>query len=114
MSHEQSDRSNACVLPEKDQKGEQRGEEVTWTTDRHNYQLKTFSLRVRFHTTFTYKFFWAWEIKELDEAEVVSGHQVEASVGNTGTVNVRFLSVTRPNAENLVTQDARNTKQKTA
>ncbi len=99
MSREQSDRSNACVLPVKDQKEVQRGEEVTWWTE------------IRLKDTFTYKFFRAREIKELDEAEVVSGHQVEASVGNTSTVNIRLLGVTRPNADNLVTQDAGKTTQ---
>lgn len=59
---------------------------------------------------FTYKFFGAGEIKQLDEAEVVSCHQVDAGTGNTSAVNVRLLSVTRPNTENLVTQDARETK----
>lgn len=32
-------------------------------------------------------------------------------MGNTSTVNVRFLSVPRPNAENLVSQDAGETEQ---
>ena len=34
-------------------------------------------------------------------------------MGNTSAVNVRLLSVTRPDTENLVTQDARGTKHNT-
>lgn len=58
---------------------------------------------------FTYEFFGAGKLKEFDEAEVVSCHQVDTGVGNTSTVNVSLLSVTRPNAENLIAQDARKT-----
>ena len=61
---------------------------------------------------FTYKLVSAGEIKELDEAEVVSGHQVEAGMRNTSTVNIGLVSITRPNAENLVTKDAEELIQK--
>lgn len=62
------------------------------------------------HNEVTHKLLGAGEVKQLDEAEVVSGHQVEAGVRNTSTVDVGLLGVTRPNAENLVTQDAMETK----
>lgn len=55
---------------------------------------------------FTYKLFSTGEIEELDEAEVVSGHRVEAGVRDAGTVDVGLLGVTRPNAEDLVPHDA--------
>lgn len=56
-------------------------------------------------TRLTYKFLCAGEVKKLDEAEVVSSNQAEASVRNTSAVYVGFFSVPRPNSENLVTQD---------
>lgn len=58
----------------------------------------------------TYKFFSAGEVEELDEPEVISGHHVDSSVRNTGTVNVGLLGVTRPNANNLVPHDATKTE----
>ena len=62
---------------------------------------------------FTYKFFGAGEVKELDETKVIACHQVDAGVGNTSTVHIRLFSVTRPDPENLVPQDAgkKNTDQ---
>lgn len=85
----------------------QRVEEVTLWTEVNKHKCKRQS---SYLTKFTYKFFWAGEVKELDEAEVVSSHQVEAGVRNTSTVNVGFLSISRPNTQNLVAQDAGNTK----
>lgn len=54
---------------------------------------------------FTYKFLSAGEVEELDETKVVSSHQAEAGVRNTSAVHVRFLSISRPNSENFVSQD---------
>lgn len=54
----------------------------------------------------TYKFLRAGEVEELDEAEVVSGHQVEAGMRHTSTVHVGLLGVARPNTENLITENA--------
>lgn len=60
---------------------------------------------IQYAARLTYKFLSAGEVEELDEAKVVSGHQTEASVRNTGAVHVCFLSISGPHAENLVTQD---------
>lgn len=57
-------------------------------------------------TEVTHKSLRAGKVKELDEAEVVSGHQVEAGEGNTSTVDVGLLCVTGPDPQDLVTEDA--------
>lgn len=54
----------------------------------------------------THIFFSAGEVEELDEAEVVSSHQAEASVGNTGAVHIGLIGISRPNAQNFVPEDA--------
>lgn len=54
----------------------------------------------------TYKFLQAGEVEELHETKIISGDHVQPGVRNTGAVHVCFLRVTRPDAQNLVTQNA--------
>lgn len=55
--------------------------------------------------TFTHKFVGAGEVEELNESEVVSRHQTEAGVRHAGAGNVGLLCVSRPDTQNLVTQN---------
>lgn len=53
----------------------------------------------------TYKFLRAGEVEELHETKIISGDHVQPGVRNTGAVHICFLCVTRPDAQNLVTQN---------
>ena len=50
----------------------------------------------------TYKFLSAGEVKELDQAKVIPSDHVEAGMRDTGTVDVSFVCVPRPDPQYLV------------
>lgn len=59
----------------------------------------------------TYKFLRAREVEELHKTKIISGDHVQPGVRNTGAVHICFLCVTRPDAQNLVTQNTVQEKQ---
>lgn len=58
----------------------------------------------------THKLFCAGEVKEFDQAEVVAGHDVQATVRHTGTADFCFVSISGPNPQNLISQDTEGQK----
>ena len=54
----------------------------------------------------THKFLCAWKIKELHEPKVVSRDNVQASVGHTRAVDISLVCVSRPDANDFVSQNA--------
>lgn len=53
----------------------------------------------------TYKLLWTWKVEQLYHSKVVACDNVKARVGNTGTGDVCFVSVTGPDPNNLVPED---------
>lgn len=54
----------------------------------------------------THKLLRAREVEELHQPEVVPGDDVQAGVGDTRAVHVGLVCVPRPDADDLVSQDA--------
>lgn len=54
----------------------------------------------------THEFLCARKVKELHQPEVISRDDVEARVGHARAVNVSLVCVPRPDADDLVSQDA--------
>lgn len=58
----------------------------------------------------TYKFFCAWEVEELDEAEVVSRGDVESGVRDRRTDDVGLLGIAWPHPHHLIAKHAGRTQ----
>lgn len=54
----------------------------------------------------THKFLCARKIKELHQPKVVSRDDVQACVGHTGAVDVSLVCISRPDANDFVSQNA--------
>lgn len=54
----------------------------------------------------THKFLCAGEVEQFDESEVVAGGNVQAGVRHTCTVHFSFVSISRPNPQNFISQNA--------
>lgn len=54
----------------------------------------------------THKFLCAGEVEQFDESEVVAGGNVQAGVRHTRTVHFSFVSISRPNPQNFISQNA--------
>lgn len=54
----------------------------------------------------THKFLCAWKIKELHQPKVVSRDDVQPCVGHTGAVDVSLVCISRPDANDFVSQNA--------
>ena len=54
----------------------------------------------------THKFLCAGEVEQFDESEVVAGGNVQAGVRHTRTVDFSFVSISWPNPQNFISQNA--------
>lgn len=54
----------------------------------------------------THKFLCARKIKELHQPKVVSRDDVQACMGHTGTVDISLVCISRPDANDFVSQNA--------
>lgn len=54
----------------------------------------------------THKFFCAWKIKELHQPKVISCDNVEASMGHTCAVDISLVCISRPDANDFISQNA--------
>lgn len=61
---------------------------------------------VPYYYSGTYKLVWTRKVKELDHSKVIACDYIKAWVGDTGTGDVCFVCVPRPDADHLVPEDA--------
>lgn len=54
----------------------------------------------------THKFFCAWKVKELHKPKVISCDNVQASMGHTRAVDISFVCISRPDANDFISQNA--------
>ena len=53
----------------------------------------------------TYKFLWGRELKQFHKTKVITGGKRETAGWEIGAVDVCFVSVTRPNTDDLITKN---------
>ncbi len=58
----------------------------------------------------THKLLCAGEVKQFDQSKVVASGNVQAGVRHTCTVDFSFVSVSGPNPQNFISQDAEKKK----
>lgn len=54
----------------------------------------------------THKFFCAWKVKELHKPKVISCDNVQASMGHACTVDISFVCISWPDANDFISQNA--------